>query len=143
MTKRAKSIRRRDTRTFAGLPHAVLQTHKYASLSSGAVKLLVDITAQYNGHNNGDLQASWSVLKQRGWRSRETLSRAIKELRDVGFIITTRQGGRNRCSLYAVTWQPVNECRHPRTGLHKLDVPATRMAPGSWRDHVDTREAVG
>lgn len=90
------------------------------------MKLLVDAAKQYNGSNNGDLHAAWSILSGQGWRSKGTLSRAIKELIDKGFIELTRQGGKNRCSLYAITWKPIDECKG------KLDVKETRVASNLW-----------
>lgn len=139
--ERRRNKGRRNEHTYAGLPHAVLKTRKYASLSAWAVKLLVDITAQYTGSNNGDLQASWSVLQHQGWRSKGSLSRATQELLQAGFIEKTRQGGRNRCSLYAITWQRVDRCPDKRTKVHKLDVSETRTASGLWRDEAPARAA--
>lgn len=138
---RAKAKGRRNEHTFAGLPHAVLKTQKYASLSGWAVKLLVDITNQFDGSNNGDLQASWTCMRKVGWRSKGTLYGAAGELLDVGFILKTRQGGRNQCSLYAITWKPIDHCPDKRTKHHKLDVDPTRTAPGTWRDDQPWKQA--
>lgn len=137
--KRAKG--RRENHTFAGIPHAVLNTEKYRSLSAHAVKLLLDMTAQYNGHNNGDLTASYSVMRNKGWRSPSTLHNSLCELQAVGFLMKTRQGGQNKCSLYAVTWQAIDECVDKRSGLSKLDVGETNVAPGTWRDPEPRRAA--
>lgn len=63
-----------------------------------------------------------------GWRSRDTLERALHQLIDAGLIELTRQGGLNRCSLYALTWHAIDECGG------KLDVPATRVASGLWKE---------
>lgn len=125
---------RRSGGSFAAFPHAVLKTQKYAALSSWGVKLLVDICAQYNGRNNGDLQAAWSCMSKRGWHSKGTLHRAIQELESAGFILRTRQGGRNACSLFAVTWENIDECKDRRTGFTKLDVGPTKVAAGTWKD---------
>lgn len=38
---------------------------------------------------------------------------------------------RNAPNLYAVTWLPINECGG------KLDIAATPMAPGTWRNQKD------
>ncbi len=125
---------RATTQTFAGIPHAVLRTRKYASLSGWAVKLLVDVVAQYTGRNNGDLTAAWAVMHPKGWRSKGTLHAACNELIRVGFIVLTRQGGKNRCSLFGITWQPIDECRDNRTKTSKLDMAATTTALGTWKD---------
>ena len=44
-----------------------------------------------------------------------------------GILMMTRQGGRNKASLYAVTFQPINECGG------KLDIAPTDIAPGDWK----------
>lgn len=122
---------------YAGIPLAVLQTRKYASLNGWAVKLLVDFAAQYNGpgRNNGDLSAPFeSVMRFKGWRSKGTLNKALRDLEAVGFIVKTRQGGRNHCSLYALTWQPIDDCIDPRTKKSKHDAKPTIAAPGTWKD---------
>lgn len=129
-----RTSNRNPTRSFAGIPHDVLNTKNYASLSGWDVKLLLDIVAQYTGCNNGDFTASWSVMCAKGWRSKGTLSRAVEELLNAGFIEKTRQGGRNLCSLYAISWQPIDECLDKRSKLHKLDVKPTNVASGRWKD---------
>ena len=122
---------------FAGVPIPVMDTRKYAALSSWGVKLLLDLAYQYKGNNNGDLHATWSILRYRGWNSKGTLDRATKELLSVGFISRTRQGGRNKCSLFALTWQPVDPCTDKRTNKSKLDVVDTIVPSRLWRDDVD------
>ena len=88
---------------------------------------MIDLFAQFKGSNNGDLAAAWKLMEKRGWRSKETLHRAKRELLEKGFIVTTRQGGRHVCSLFAVTWLAIDECSG------KLDVAPTRVAPGYWK----------
>ena len=140
MTTRKRPQKRRDSYTFAGIPHAVLKTRKYASLNAAAVKLLIDVTAQYTGYNNGDLQATWICMKDRGWRSKASLQRATWDLLEAGFIETTRPGGRNRCALFAITWQPIDECIDKRTKARKTDAAPTKTASGLWKDEPQ-REA--
>lgn len=131
-----KSTTRSEIGQFAAMPHAVLKTRKYASLDGWAAKLLLDLTRQYNGRNNGDLTAAWTVMREHGWRSKGTLNRAIKRLREVGFIVTTRQGWNRNCSLYALTWHPIDECMD-REGRHKHDAKPTLRPPGCWKDKVE------
>ncbi len=127
----ARQKGRSEKAIFFGLPHNLINTRKYRSLSSHAVKLLVDLGSQYRGFNNGDLCMTWSVMEPCGWRSRSTLYKAKKELLKVGFIILSRHGGRNRASLFAMTWKEVNECKG------KLDIDATKKPPGGWHDCSD------
>jgi hypothetical protein len=91
------------------------------------VKLLIDIGAQYRGDNNGDLTTAWSVKKERGWKSRDTLSRAQKELEAGGWISRTRQGGRNMPTLWALSFCAIDECKG------KLDVASTTVPSNAWR----------
>ncbi len=93
--------------------------------------LLNDLGLQYRGANNGDLTAAWKIMQARGWRSRDTLGRALAELLHFGMIEKTRQGGLNRCGLYALTWHAIDECRG------KLDCPPTHTGSGLWQTPKD------
>ena len=126
VSKRERTKGRRGKGSYLGLPKQVIKSDAYNQLGAWSVKLLVDVAKQYNGFNNGDLSAVWSNFKEQGWHSKGTLSRAIKELIDKGFIELTRQGGKNRCCLYAVTWELIDECKG------KLDVRETRVASNLW-----------
>lgn len=108
--RRAKATGKNGKATFLALPHSVLNSEAYSGLKPRAVKLLVDVASQYNGKNNGDLCAAMTVLEAKGWKSNSSIEIALKELIEAGLIDNTRQGGRNRCSLYAVTWHPIDEC---------------------------------
>lgn len=112
---------------YVPLPHCVIRSDGYAHLSAYAVKLLNDMLSQYYGSNNGDFHATFSLLKKRGWKSKGTLNKAIKELIATGFIEVSRQGGRNKCSLYAVTFYAVDECKG------KLDIQPTNKPTSLWR----------
>ncbi len=122
--RRAKATGRKGNSPFLNIPHSVLSSDAYRALDGWDVKLLVDIARQFTGFNNGDLSAVWSQLQQQGWNSKGTLHKSLKKLQDVGLILQTRQGGRNRCSLYAISWRAIDECKG------KLDIRATQ-APGN------------
>lgn len=107
--RRARLKGRSTSGRFALVPVAVLDSLPYAALSWPARALLLDVAGQYSGANNGDLTAAHAVLRKRGWQ-RSTLQAAAAELEAAGFIVRTRQGGRNTCNLYAVTWQPIDDC---------------------------------
>ena len=55
-----------------------------------------------------------------GWKSKSTLANALSELIDSGFIKQTRKGGRNKCSLYAVSWLPIGGNQKVKGGLTAL-----------------------
>ena len=124
---------RRIKGRFIALPHFVINDPKFLELSPGAVKLLIDIAEQFNLKNNGDLCAAFSIMRRRGWKSKDTLNRKLRELIDAGFIQQTRQGGLNNGpNLYAITWKPIDECLDKR-GNHKLDVSPTKEPSNLWR----------
>ena len=90
---------------FLAVPSSVLNSPMFLALTPHAVKLLLDVAAQYRGDNNGDLAMAWKLMKPRGWRSEATLHKAKNELLDAGFLYETRKGRRpNVCSLFALTW---------------------------------------
>ena len=97
------------------LPHAVLDSPDYINLRVSSKQLLIDIFRQHNGHNNGDLSASFKLMLARGWTSKSTLKRALDGLLESGLIIKTREGWfqgqhSSRCALYAVSWLGIDEC---------------------------------
>ena len=125
--KRHRVKNRSESGSFVALPHAMICSEEWAELSAQAIKLLLDLYAQYKGNNNGDLTMAWSIMKSRGWRSKDTLNRARKVLLKSGWIICTRQGGLRIPGLYAVTWKPIDDCGG------KLDMESTNKALGTWK----------
>lgn len=125
---RLKAKRRQTTGQFLLLPHQVLKHSDFISLSPRATRLLIDLGLQFNGHNNGDLCAAMSLMKKRGWTSNDQLNKAKKELIEKKLILLTRQGGKKRANLYAITWQPIDDCKG------KLDVTSTTLAPRSFKN---------
>jgi predicted transcriptional regulator len=101
-----------------------MRSPDYRNLKGNAVKLLNALLMQFNGRNNGDLSAAWTLMKRQGFCSRGTLDRALEQLLDANLVMRTREGffanPGGRCALYAVTWLPIDEC----PGKH-LDVRAT------------------
>ena len=104
--KRLNMKGRRSCGRFTSLPHWVADTHAYRSLSVHAFKLWHDLMLQYDGKNNGRIDAILSRLENRGWKN-GTFYRSLGELIEKGFITKTRQGGigpmKKTCSLYRFT----------------------------------------
>lgn len=126
---------RRESRPFLAVPLDMLDHPKFAALSAHAVKLLFDIGRHYNGRNNGDLSAAFSVLqRERHWKSRDTLGRALGELLRAGFLVRTAtgrkwaSGGTPQPNLYAITWRPINA-----SDKHQFE---TLTALRSWNAEV-------
>ena len=124
---RRKAKGRRPSGTFAVLPHAVMDSEDFLSLSGSAVKVLLGLLRQYNGRNNGDLSAPYRLAKAWGIGSKTTLGKALDELLERELVVKTREGRFIKpggcCALYAVTWQPLDECEG------KLEMLATTTAP--------------
>jgi hypothetical protein len=106
MSKRYKgNSEKRDGKGFVALPYVVLDSAAYRSVGYPARALLLDIAKQYNGHNNGKLVACAKYLKPLGWKSNDTVSRALRELVAVDLLIETRKGARpNKAAWFALGW---------------------------------------
>jgi hypothetical protein len=124
--KRWKHTGRGKGPPFLQLYHAVTDSEEFGALSAHAVKMLLELCRQYRPGKNGDLSAPWSLLCRRGWHSSGTAARSKKELLHAGWIIETRKGGKNKCSLYAVTLWPIDES-------DKHQEPGTIVAQNLWR----------
>lgn len=131
---REKFKGRRNTGWFFRFPVEVLDSPGYRALTFKARALLLDLGAQYRGNNNGDLAAPWSWMKERGWKSKDTLKRALDELLAAGMIELTRQGGLHCPNLCAVTWLGIDECRD------RLDVKPNPVPSNLWK-HPEPRAA--
>ena len=88
--------------------HSLLNSPAFVAFDATALKLFIDLRAKLNGSNNGNINATFSELAQRGWRSPATLSKALKQLLALGFIAKTRETigvekGSKVCNLYRFT----------------------------------------
>jgi hypothetical protein len=132
--KRQKFKGRRSGPSFGAKPHHIFRADTKNNkpspasvLNHMAAHLLDNLVAQYNGVNNGDLSAAPKIMKLYGWTSQGSVYSALTELLAQGFIEQTRQGGRNKCSLYALTWIAIDDCGG------KLDVHPTKVASNLWK----------
>jgi hypothetical protein len=130
---RRKTISRSDgAGGYGALYRHVWNNPDYHGLSGNAVKLLMDFACQYNGRNNGDLTNAFSVLKSRGWRSKQTVLRATAELLAAGMIIQTREGRfinpGGVCALYALTWKPIDECPGKHLSVESTETPPRKFS---------------
>ena len=95
------------------IPHVVLNSMAYKTLSGRAVKLLFDMAQQYNVSNNGQLLASWRYMSEkRGWTSADALNKAKVELLSHDLISQTVQGRLpNKASWYGITWVALDDSK--------------------------------
>jgi hypothetical protein len=108
--RRAKLTGRKGERadTFVPMLHIILRDEVFLNLTPVAHKTLNYIASQCNRYNNGDLDICEKNAKKRGLKmSAASLRRGAKELLEAGFIELTRQGGKNRNSLYGLSWYDI------------------------------------
>lgn len=107
--KKAKSQYQPGNNYFS-LPHAVLDHPDFLSMNWSSQCLLIHVCRLYNGFNNGDLSITEDSMSPKGW-SRGTLDRSKKDLLKNNWLIKTRQGGKNQCSLFALSWIPIDKVK--------------------------------
>src|ERR1700729_3351907 len=77
---------------FVQLPHFVIDSPAWRSLSFPAVAAFVQLMRVYNGTNNGQLGMSVRILAERLGCGKSTASRALDELDQKGFIGVQKVG---------------------------------------------------
>jgi hypothetical protein len=106
--QRAVDKPKRTVHPYAAIEHRVIDSEAYADLTFSARALLVLFARQLTKDNNGHLHATYRYLKERGFDSEHTVSRAIGDLIAHGMIYRTRSGGFHQgAAQYAVTWLPI------------------------------------
>lgn len=132
MAKKPHDPNGRHVRVYVTL----LNSPAWRVLGPSAVKLFMDLRAAVTGTNNGNLNATLSELKHRGWGSSETLGKAIYALRALGFIAVTREGGLKMgtrvCTLYRFTDLEVFE--QPKVGVQACKATHDYLRFDSVRD---------
>jgi len=119
---------KREKGGFSAWPHVCAQSPNFVGLSITAKALLFELLGQYRGNNNGDLCCARKTMKASGWKARSTVERARDELWEVGWIVRTQQGGRNRPNLYALTFHAIDPCDG------KVDRPLVGKKLSYWKD---------
>lgn len=131
--RRQQARHNRDGGRFLALPHVVMESKAFMTLTGHQIKLLLDVAMQLNAGNanNGQLTASWKYLSEdRGWTSKNTMTRSINALIDRGLLFRTRIGRfPNTAAWYAITWAPLHH--HPDMDCGPQDLP--RGAYAHWK----------
>jgi len=119
------------------MPHVVLNSAAYVTLSGQAIKLLYDVAMQYNTHNNGALLASWRYMSEkRGWTSADALNKAKSELIAHDLLVQTVQGQLpNKASWYGLTWYALDSIK----GLEVSAQSWPRGAYAHWKPSADMK----
>ena len=143
---------KRDGSGFVALPKVVLTSSGYRAASHTSRSLLVDIASQYTGTNNGRLVACDKALKPLGWKSHDTITRAVRDLVDCGLLFETRKGMRpNKAAWYALTFQSldaaagydVSSKSFPRGAYLKFKNAALTPSDGVNNDEIAPPHGVG
>jgi hypothetical protein len=112
---------------FAAVPDEVLRSDAWRRQPHYARSILTGIAAQYRGRNNGDLDFTQDKARAYGI-SHKHLGVGVMLLERAGLIVRTRIGhikaGGGICSLYAITWKPLDPS-------DKYDVPVVIQQPAS------------
>jgi hypothetical protein len=134
------NVARRDRRTrltgrlgvtkgerYALLPDEVLQSEAVRELDGVSRWVLVCISAQYHGRNNGRLTLPYSAAVGYGIRSKDSLTRGLRQLVEHGLLEITHQGGLPPlgCSRYALAWKSVD-------ADEKLGIVGTLNPSNAW-----------
>lgn len=125
--RRGQSGKPKTIHPYAAIEHRVIDSPAFADLSFSARALLIQLSRQLTKpNNNGRLQAAHAYLQRYGF-SDNTVTRAVAELIEHGFVFRTRSGGFHQgAAQFAVTWLPLLD---KRDGLS-----CNGFKPFAWRD---------
>jgi hypothetical protein len=133
MPKRHNQKGRSTTERFVSLPHYMLRSPAWQSLSPVAVKVYVELASLYNGSNNGRLALSARDAAERVGCSKNTAARAVVELIKKGFIDLCSRGHFDRKTPHAAEY---------RLTLHRCDHSGERASRRFMRWNSDGLEFV-
>ena len=104
------SRRKRISGRFAYQPVKVLSHVAVTTLSHASFRVLVLMSAQYSGYNNGALGLSKNQAERQNI-SNKTLYKALATLVERGLVERTYPASRvpQRPTMYALTWRPIND----------------------------------
>ncbi len=113
------------------VPHSLAKHPNWVRLSPHAKLLWLELGLEYNLLNNGWLACPYKyLLKERGFRSRSTISKCFDELLWYDFIEQTYPGSIKECARYALTHLDIND--------HREGLVSARKAPHTYKQHDGT-----
>ena len=95
---------------WSPLTHSLKEDRAYWLMNPSARDIYQYLLMSYNRRNNGKLTAPFSVLQELGIiGSEQTLSNALRELREAGFIRLVAKGAKklHLANRYAITNPPI------------------------------------
>jgi hypothetical protein len=90
---------------YVRLPHYVLESAAFLSLSPVDVRLYVELERRYNGSNNGKIHLSVREAAEKIHGSPATASRALARLTGRGFIAPMVKGAFSLKTRHATEWR--------------------------------------
>jgi hypothetical protein len=133
MPRRHNHKGRSTTERFVSLPHYMLRSPSWCSLSPVARSIFLELAAIYNGGNNGYLALSTRDAAERVRCSKDTAARALAELIARGFIECCSRGHFDRKSPHASEY---------RMTLHSCDRTGERASKAFMRWQDDSQQSV-
>jgi hypothetical protein len=104
MAKQDATGRSTRVERYVKLHHWLLESPAWEQLTTPAVAIYVELSRRYNGSNNGRIALSVRDAAARCKIAQNTASRALRELQNLGFIVSTRVGGFARHTRLASEW---------------------------------------
>ena len=96
MTKKGKFLANgrseRKRPRFLTLPREMLISPQFCNLSPSSIKVLIGLCCRHTGFNNRRINFSQDDLKDMLHLGKATVSKALKELENKGFIVCTKKG---------------------------------------------------
>ena len=129
----ARKGKRSEEGQYTILPFALIKSPAWRSLSGAAIKVWCELSARFNGGNNGKLHLSMKEAADALAMGKATVQRAFKELEEKGFIRLATQGnwyGR-RAHEWRLTTKPMQT------------VKGKVAATNDWRDWRPQKTEVG
>ena len=130
--RQTKTGRSKFKGTFALIPNDLINSEAWRHTSLAARALLVEIASLYNGANNGRLGLSVRQGAERLQCSKDTASRAFRELREHGVVETTYEGKfkeKELASEWRVTWKRCDRTGALPSSAYRLWRPPLAPSP--------------
>jgi hypothetical protein len=124
---RQNGRRKKGGARFGMVPHKVFAHVAVRTLSHAAFRVLVLLTMQFAGRNNGGLGLTATQAAESGIRSDNTFYRALRELEEHGLIERTYHASRvpPRPTMYGLAWIALDDTEYSQ---------ATRLPSHAYRD---------
>jgi hypothetical protein len=104
-SRHTRNGRSKSGQLFVYLPHWMLKSVAYRSLTAQARAIHVELIMIYNSRNNGSLALSARDAATRCNINKDTAGRAFKELIEKGFVECVTPGGFSRKDPHATEWR--------------------------------------